>query len=417
MDTFKAINNGRVKDVSLPRCIDLIIPDFGRSFGDFTISVIDTKGVDDVAVREDLDARLKDPRTTIIFCSRFNDAPGTSTRLLLQHMRQTFSEKLDTGKVSVLALPRAGEARAMKDDAGEAALTDAEGYEFKRIHVDGELNADGLGGVPMVFFNVESDVPEHIRDELFGQISRMRKAVESRLFDLCAAAQEIIDNHEAEALNAAIEEVANRLKIFLDGNRRLGAREKLAYAEALSTVRGVRYASTLWAATRRNGEYSGLNIIHLMGVGAARDAKLRSDVWFNGFDAFIKSLKADGDLQIASRSIDQIAALATTGRTSFLDAAQTAAVEVYREPLTQASVWSACAGEWGRGSGFKHRVADHLEKWFNAQNKLKTTLEELVENLWEQSVIGSLMRLSQEGGAEAMPGDTNVITFPDRKSA
>jgi hypothetical protein len=49
---------------------------------------------------------------------------------------------------------------------------------------------------------------------------------------------------------------------------KLGAREKLAYAEALSTIRGVRYASTLWAATRRKGEYSGLNIIHLIGVGA-----------------------------------------------------------------------------------------------------------------------------------------------------
>ena len=47
----------------------------------------------------------------------------------------------------------------------------------------------------------------NVREQLFGQISRMRKAVESRLFNLCAAAQEIIDNHEAEALNAAIEEI------------------------------------------------------------------------------------------------------------------------------------------------------------------------------------------------------------------
>jgi transcriptional regulator with XRE-family HTH domain len=416
-ETFKAVNNGRLKDVSLPRSIDLIIPEFGRSFGEFAISVIDTKGVNDVAVREDLDSRLKDPRTTIIFCSRFNDAPGTSTRLLLQHMRQTFSEKVDTGKVSVLALPRAGEARSMKDDAGELALTDAEGYEFKRIQVDGELSADGLSGVPMIFFNVETDSPEQVRDELFGQISRMRKAVESRLFDLCAAAQEIIENHEAEALNAAIEEVANRLKTFLDGNGRLDAREKLAYAEALSTVRGVRYASTLWASTRRNGEYTGLNIIHLVGVGAARDAKLRSDAWFNGFDAFIKSLKADTDLRLATRSIDQIAALAVASRVSFLDAAQRAAVEVYREPLTQAPVWSACAGEWGGGPGFTNRVANHLEKWFESKSKLKTTLEEVIENLWEQAVISSLRQLSQDGGNEAAASGENVITLHKRKSA
>jgi hypothetical protein len=331
-------------------------------------------------------------------------------------MRQTFSEKLDSGKVSVLALPRAGEARAMKDDSGEAVLTDAEGYEFKRIQVDGELSSDGLGSVPMIFFNVEADKPEHIREELFGQISWMRKAVEARLFDLCAAVQEIIDNHEAEALNAAIEEVANRLTTFLDGNRRLGARERLAYEEALSTVRGVRYASTLWAATRRKGEYSGLNIVHLIGVGATRDAKLRSDVWFNGFDAFVNSLKADSDLQLALKTIDQIAVSAKSARASFLDAAQRAAVEVYREPLTQAAVWPTCAGEWGQGSGFKHRVANHLEKWFGSQDKLKGTLEEVLENLWDQSVIRSLLKLSREYNDETST-DATVIAFPERKLA
>ena len=83
-ETFKGVNNGRLKDVPLPKSIDLLIPNFGRTFGELDITVIDTKGVDDVAVREDLDHRLKDPRTAIVFCSRFNDAPGTSTRVLLQ---------------------------------------------------------------------------------------------------------------------------------------------------------------------------------------------------------------------------------------------------------------------------------------------------------------------------------------------
>lgn len=416
-ETFKDVNNGRLDDISLPRSIDLIIPDFGRSFGEFTISVIDTKGVDDVAVREDLDARLKDPRTTIVFCSRFNDAPGTSTRLLLQHMRQTFSDALDNrGKVTVLALPRSGEARSMKDDAGEAALTDAEGYEFKRIQVDGELSAEGLNDVPMIFFNVEADTPEQVREDLFGQISRMRKAVEARLFDLCAAVQEVIDNHKAEALNAAIEEVANRLTTFLEGNRRLGAREKLAHTEALSTIRSVRYASTLWAATRRQGVYSGLNIVHLIGVGAARDAKLRSDAWFNGFDAFVNSLKADSDLRNALKTIEQIAISAKSARISFLEAAQRAAIEVYRESITQATVWPICAGEWGQGPGFKHRVADHLEKWFGSQSNLKDTLEEVLENLWEQSVVRSLRKVSQESNDE-LGADSNIVAFPKRKLA
>ncbi|MGR6320050.1 helix-turn-helix domain-containing protein [Micromonospora soli] len=399
-ETFKAVNNGRLKDVPLPKSIDLLIPDFGRAFGELDITVIDTKGVDDVAVREDLDHRLKDPRTAIVFCSRFNDAPGTSTRLLLQHMRQTFSERFDTGKVAVLALPRSDEARSMKDDSGEQALTDEEGYQFKEMQVSSELATDDLAGVPMLFYNVEADKPEAARGALFGQLNRMRTGVENRLFDLCAAAQEIIENHEAQALNAAIEEVSNRLNSFLKGNRQLGARKHLAHVDAISTIRGVRYASTLWAATRRNGDYSGLNVLHLVGVGAARDAHLRSQSWFNGLDAFLKSLKADDGLELASRTIDQIAASAADSKRAFLEAAQLASVEVYRGPLSQSHVWARCASEWGRGPGFKSRVADHLEGWFTTKSKLEERLEQMVNGLWEERVIVPLVRLVEESASE-----------------
>ena len=416
-ETFKAVNNGRLKDVPLPKSIDLLIPNFGRAFGELDITVIDTKGVDDVAVREDLDHRLKDPRTAVVFCSRFTDAPGTSARVLLQHMRQTFSERFDTGKVSVLALPRSEEARAMKDDMGEQALTDPEGYEFKRMQVSSELSAEDLTGVPMLFYNVEADNAGAIRGDLFGQLSRMRKAVEERLFDLCAASQDIIKNHEAQALNAAIEEVANRLNTFLRGNRELGAREQLAHVDAISTIRGVRYASTLWASTRRSGEYSGLNIVHLVGVGAARDARLRSESWFNGLDAFLKSLKADDGLALANRSIDQIAASAAASKRAFLEASQLGGVEVYREPLSQSPVWSTCASEWGRGSGFKLRVAAHLEGWFSKEARLKDRLEQMVNGLWENLVIAPLMRLVEESAPEADPATGNVIPFKGRMSA
>lgn len=395
-ETFKAINNGRLKDVPLPKSVDLLIPDFGRAFGELEISVVDTKGVNDVAVREDLDLRLKDSRTAVIFCSRFNDAPGTTARALLQHMRQTFSERVDTGKVSILALPRSGEALAMKDDSGELALADSEGYAFKGMQVSGELAADDLAGVPMIFFNVESDDGASVRSALLTQLERMRETVSDQLLDLCAAADEIIDNHEAQALNAAIEEVANRLRTFLEANRDLGARERLAHVEAINTIKSVRYASTLWAATRRNGEYSGLSIIHHIGIGAARDARLRCDGWFQSLEAFLKSLKADRGLALALKTIEQIGASATTSRVGFLEATQRAGMEVYREPLTQASVWADCASLWGRGQGFKMNVAAKLEAWFDSKKDLKSKLDEIVTGLWDQMVIAPLIELVEE---------------------
>lgn len=401
---FLAVNNGRMADVPLPKSIGLIIPDFGKSFGEFEITVVDTKGVNDVAVREDLDLRLKDPRTAVVLCSRFNDAPGTSAKALLQHMKQTFSERFDTGKVSILSLPRSGEAREMKDDMGDQALTDEEGYEFKRMQVAAELNAEQMAGVAVLFFNVESDDAIKIRADLFGQLARMRNTVSKRLSDLCAAATEIIENHEKHAVTAAIEEVARRLNMFLRGNGKLGARERHAYEEALSTVRGARYASTLWAATRRSGEYSGLNVVHQVGIGAAKDALLRSRDWFAKIEGHVNELKADEDLTLASHSIDQIGALALASKRTFLEGAQRIAMEIYREPLTQSSVWINCASEWGRGTGFKDRVVQHLHHWIdNTRSDLKEVLDERLCTLWERVVIAPLMQLTEEHSPEEDP--------------
>lgn len=413
-EVFRAVNNGRMADVPLPKSIGLIVPDFGKSFGEFEITVVDTKGVDDVAVREDLDLRLKDQRTSVVLCSRFNDAPGTSAKALLQHMKQTFSERFDTGKVSILSLPRSGEAREMKDDMGDQALSDEEGYEFKRMQVAAELNADEMAGVSVLFFNVESDEAASVRVELFRQLSRMRDTVSERLFGLCDAATEIIENHEKHAVTAAIEEVARRLNTFLRGNGKLGARERHAYEEALSTVKGVRYASTLWAATRRSGEYSGLNIVHQVGVGAAKDARLRSRDWFVRIEGHVNALKADEELTMASHSIDQIGAVAEASKRAFLEGAQRIATEIYREPLTQDPVWTKCASEWGRGPGFTRRVAQNLQEWFDdTRPDLKEALDERLNALWDRAVIAPLMQLTEEHERpdNLTPETGNIIAY------
>ena len=408
-ETFRMVNNGRMREVPLPKSIHLIIPDFGRTFGEFEITIVDTKGVDDVAVREDIGFRLSDPRTSIVLCCRFNDAPGTGSKALLEHMKQI--EPFDTGKVSILALPRSGEALEMKDDMGESAFSDEEGYEFKRMQVEGDLHAEGMPDIPLLFLNVEVDDTANLRSELFKQLSRMRNAISVGLSELCAAATEIIENQEKHAVTVAIEEVASRLSSFLHGNRNLGARERHAYQEAVSTVNAVRYASTLWASTRRNGEYSGLNIVHQVGVGAAKDALLRSRDWFAKVDGLVNSLLADADLNPAKHSIEQIRAVVSASRKGFLAEAQRCGMEIYREPLTRAAVWSACVLEWGQGSGFKNRIVMHLRSWFDEERPdLKESLDNRLVALWERSVIGPLMELAEEQnplatGCDEKPGD------------
>src|SRR5271156_1697397 len=62
---------------------------------------------------------------------------------------------LTTGKTNTAGEYAFKAPRAMKDDVGEQALTDAEGYTFKGLQVAGELTADEVPGVPTLFFNVQ----------------------------------------------------------------------------------------------------------------------------------------------------------------------------------------------------------------------------------------------------------------------
>jgi hypothetical protein len=63
------------------------------------------------------------------------------------------------------------------------------------------------------------------------------------------------------------------------------------------------------------------------------------------------------------------------------------------------------------------RVAARLERWFASRNDLKDRLEEIVNSLWEQTVILPLLRLVEEGAPEVDLATTNVLHFPSRKSA
>jgi hypothetical protein len=280
-------------------------------------------------------------------------------------------------------------------------MTDEEGYSFKQLQVENELEGDKLAGVPVLFFNAQSDSSDYVRESLLMQLSRMREAAAIRLVDLCAAVDDLIKNHEAEAMTAAVEEVAKRLATFLDAHSKLGERQILPQSEALKTVRGIRYGSTLWACTRRNGQYSGLNIMHQVGVAAARDATRRSARWFTSLEDTLEVLKKDRGLTLAEKTINQIGQSATATRKAFLEAVQRAGIEVYYEPLSKAGVWDECANEWGRGSGFKVRVAQRLEAWFQSQGLLQERLEAMVHALWDRTVLAPLRRLVEE--AEPAP--------------
>ena len=414
---FRDINNGRLADVPLPGSIDLLIPAFGSELPGLVVSAIDTMGLNELVVRADLDARLKDTRTHVVLCSTFNQAPSTSVQLLLDHVRNAHGLRVDSGKISVLVLPYDDQAMAVKDDSGEPPVDYEDAYNLKKDQIIRSTGGDDgmLQGVPIFFFNAKRDDAAKARRHLVDQIVRLRKSYEERLLDECAAADEVIRHHETQAFTAAVQAVADRLGHFLRAYSSLPPRVRQPAQELIEAMDAVRYASTIWAMTRRRGEYYNFSVTHQVGAGGARDALLRCRTWFEKLQGVLDTLKQDGDLALAQKTIQQVETGAAGWRQAFAEAARTAAVEVYREPLeADTALWSRCAAEWGAGPGFKIRVERLIRDWFEAQTELNQKLENIMASRWEESVIRPLERLSDESAAEQSEDDPrpiNVVPF------
>ena len=131
---------------------------------------------------------------------------------------------------------------------------------------------------------------------------------------------------------------------------------------------------------------------------------LRSRDWFAKIEGHVNELKADAGLSPAKRSIEQIGAVAEASGHAFLAGARQSAMEIYREPLAQASVWSQCTLEWGRGPGFKDRVHQHLLDWFEkTRPDLKKMLDIRLNALWKRRVIAPLLQLAEEQEPDSGP--------------
>lgn len=393
--TFIEINNGRRSDIALPRLIDVVIPDDVLREATFGLSLVDTKGVDQTAVRPDLETRLRDPRTLTVLCTRFNEAPGPTMQRFLEHARDTLPEGIFKERVLLLVLPRPDEARAVKDDTGEMVESDDEGYELKRDQAEATLRRIGVGELPITFFNATTDAPEGLKGYLVDRIEEIRSGYSRRIRSVCDAIDRMIENHEVEAAEAAQKEVRKRLRIFCDQHKALPERKRALHVELVKAFRTLN-ARTIWATTRRRGGWYNLDVFFHLGRGGAADANLRSRPALHGLEELTSNMLGDEDFGSMHEFLHEVQENVEEWRSSFIERARAVGEEAFRSDLTDdAEFWARCEHRWGQGAGYRNDVADMVEEWFESpdRDQLHSSAEAKIRAAWRKHVIKPLKRL------------------------
>ena len=380
-EVFRQVNNGRHPQFSIPRVIKVVIPEDILDEATLKLRLVDTKGIDGVVERADLENHLIDPSAVVVLCTRFNDAPAVSIQAMLEQAKAAGIGGLDT-KTAVLVLAHSGQALGVKYDDGTEVETVKEGYSLKEDDVWKQLGGRDVECAAVEFFNCKEESPQHIKDALLKLVRGLRIQHRNELVDVIRDASAMVNNYQEEQVVAEQKEAARPLKVWLDNNRQLPEIPSRLQASLVLAMQKA-HPGSLRASVRREGEWNNLDYSHLMGVGVRTvvDAVVRRRAV--GFKEVAQNVvhglsNAEGLINQAVRKME----------TGVLDLRSTShsygkAVHAY-SMKSDKDLWEASKDEWGKGPGYRDRVVGHHEDWFKRkEGGLKIQVQEAVQREWE----------------------------------
>jgi transcriptional regulator with XRE-family HTH domain len=331
-DIFSAINNGRHPEFTLPKRIEVVVPDQLFKTSDLAVRIIDTKGIDRTAAREDIESHLDDPHTLAVLCSTFNNAPAAEARLLLERAKDAGVRGLEIN-TALLVLPRSGEALAMKDDATSTPVESAdEGYQLKAEQVELALQPLGLKNLAVDFYNANEDPATRAQEFLIGRLAAARDAFRIRIQEAINGARTLLNNHGEERVRAVLRDAGESLRTWASLHANVPPVHAHVQESLLQEIQ-IAYAATIRASVNREGEWINLNYSYQIGYGARRIAVLTLDKAVEGFSCHCNILVATPRYAEAADLITQAQRVLTAAYEELLRKAQLMGQTAFKNAL------------------------------------------------------------------------------------
>ena len=386
---FSDVNNGRSPEFTLPQKIEVLIPEPVFSEKEYCFEIIDTRGVsqDAYAARQDLETHFDDPRTLVVLCSTFFQAPEQTVQTLLRRAKEAGLRDIEA-KTVVLVLPHDVQVSQVKDNSGSYVESKEEGYDLKRDAVNLSLSQMGLDEMTVLFFNAKEDQPEVIRDALVAKITEFRRIYSVRITQMSQAVELVIKNQGDEEIRAVFDDVNHNLSVWMENHRGLEWDGLPVQEPLITAINNTRYAATVRAAVRRLGDWYNLDYYHHLGFGARRIAVSLIGARIEDFKKIVEHLMSDDQLEPAGIYMGKILERVENAVGEAYKRMQFAGREVFKTDLQRDyEFWNRCDNRWSKGKGYRTAIRDFTAEQFESHYEdAHILIKQMINGEWDKIV-------------------------------
>jgi hypothetical protein len=409
-DTFKEINVARRAGFSIPKRIRVLLgPALGHpAQPSFAGRVVDTKGLDELLIRTDIDRYVERDDALCLFTSGFAGAPDAEVLNYVERHLQDRTSSFER-RCILLVLPRHGEAAQVLGADGNSVDDERAGEMVKAGHARLAFQNRGLNFLPdsIVFYDAKRGYDrDHVNDVEAGEA---RHAFFEHIERIVAARRA----HLLETASALEQELSK----LLSGNAVLGADDSKIVGEAVALLRQSavdvvaddfvyrlmnylrqkRRAIQFHALNRRfgvHGETSLFEIARAQGHDLAREVTKHEAHRVKACLAGIRG-KASPDVALFFEELEEQFEVRYETYLKTVGAKVRTLVEEQLKPLHHSNeFWRAAIGEWGKGHGYWDRVANDYQQGLDG---IAEKIRAAARDAWRSDVTEPLARFLVEG--------------------
>ncbi|TAY10404.1 helix-turn-helix domain-containing protein [Rhizobium leguminosarum] len=400
--TVSHINNGMDERFGVPRRINVLMPSSNLSADGQILSVIDTRGVEQVTQREDLTALRDDPRTLAVLCTKFPDAPNASVQRHLQDTQEAGSDAAARKRQCILVLPRGDEALQVPG-FDEPISSRAQGYSIRRKDVAQALVKATLPATPTYFFDAHNDDADRVWTSLRGQIAEMRAVYADRVSAASAGVQNLIQNVDVVKTAEARRGIQHSVDRLLEDVAPMPTTVRPPHQNLIDQL-ATAHHSSIAASIVRGGDWSNFPVTHILGSGVRIDANLRIADHISRINHRLDDFENEyGELEDVVQSLKAVRTLVAEGRQEFLASCLTIGRDAYGNLLSaERDVWKQAIARYGEGSGYKRDLAGIWREFFESPIPASTvkSINSRLRKSWETHVLVPLKRATRADAAE-----------------